>query len=214
MVEAALTIDELEEAQQLQLLAANDDASPCAQPSPQPDENLGGVPEQQHSEHTGTEEQPSVATGQDAQQEQHQQSTVGQWRFVEVCCGKQGHPGHFVRTRHGSREVPTKVVSRHVNWGWIMDACWSVSTSFPLPRHGVDESLEDNALPMTVQTQREEAMAYNYGMNMPNAVCQSALVYPGSTTDVICSGDADGTVSDEITVNPDAILLAGLLGVQ
>lgn len=155
-----------------------------------------------------------MATGQDAQQEQHQQSTVGQWRFVEVCCGKQGHPGHFVRTRHGSREVPTKVVSRHVNWGWIMDACWSVSTSFPLPRHGVDKSLEDNALPMTVQTQREEAMAYKYGMNMPNAVCQSALVYPGSTTGVICSGDADGTVSDEITVDPDAMLLAGLLGAQ
>ena len=102
--------------------------------------------------------------------------------------------------RHGSREVPTKIVYRHANWGWIMDACWSVSTSFPMPRQGEDDSLEDDALPMTVQTQRDEAMAYNYGMNMPNAVGEPV------------GGTANGDGSDGSAVDPDAMLLARLLG--
>lgn len=81
-----------------------------------------------------------------------------------------------------------------------MDACWSVSTSFPMPRQGEDDSLEDDALPMTVQTQRDEAMAYNYGMNMPNAVGEPV------------GGTANGDGSDGSAVDPDAMLLARLLG--
>ena len=52
------------------------------------------------------------------------------------------------------RETPTKVVARHPNWGFIMDGCWSVACSFPLPPRGEDPSLEDAALPITVDVQQ------------------------------------------------------------
>ena len=42
-------------------------------------------------------------------------------------------------------------------------------------------------------------MAYNYGMNMPNAVRHSVLTGPGQATGR--SGDASGTESDEVAAD-------------
>jgi hypothetical protein len=95
--------------------------------------------------------------------------------------------------------VPTKVVARHENWGFLMDACWSISASFPLPHEGEDESLEDEALPMTVEAQREEALAYNYGMPMPNAVREEGE-----------EGGGEGLAPSAVT--QDAVMLAQLFG--
>lgn len=82
----------------------------------------------------------------------------GEWRFVRSTCGRTGPIGSFVRMKHRTlgRETPTKIVSRHSNWGWVLDGCWSMSASFPLPRQGQDASLEDEALQVTVETQQEE----------------------------------------------------------
>merc|ERR1712182_21270 len=65
------------------------------------------------------------------------------------------------------REVPTQVVLRDpVPWGFLLDSCWHVQTSFAMPRKGDDPRYEDSALPTTVQTQHTEARAYNMGMQM------------------------------------------------
>ena len=98
------------------------------------------------------------------------QTHSGEWRFVRSTCGRTGPTGSFVRMKHRGlgRETPTKIVYRHKNWGWVLDGCWSVSASFPLPPKGQDASLEDEALQVTVETQQEEAMAYNYGLSLPD----------------------------------------------
>eukprot|EP01049_Picozoa_sp_SAG25_P001647 SAG25_NODE_76_length_16934_cov_51.463202_18_plen_250_part_00 len=60
----------------------------------------------------------------------------GSWRFVSSCCGMEGPRGSFVRIRHNrlGRETPSKVVARHPhNWGWVLDGCWHVQTSWPMP---------------------------------------------------------------------------------
>jgi hypothetical protein len=98
------------------------------------------------------------------------ETTSGEWRFVRSTCGQTGPLGSFIRMKHRGlgRETPTKIIKRHKNWGFVLDGCWSVSASFPLPPKGEDSSLEDDALPVTVETQQEEAMAYNYGLPMPD----------------------------------------------
>ena len=98
------------------------------------------------------------------------QTPSGEWRFVRSTCGRTGPVGSFIRMKHRGlgRETPTKIVYRHSNWGWVLDGCWSVSASFPLPPKGQDASMEDDALQVTVETQQEEAMAYNYGLPMPD----------------------------------------------
>ena len=98
------------------------------------------------------------------------QNRSGKWRFVRSSCGMTGPLGSFVRMQHSAlgRETPTKVVRRHKNWGWLMDGCWSVSASFPLPPKGEDPSMEDEGLEITVERQQEEAMAFNYGLPMPD----------------------------------------------
>ncbi|CAK0812673.1 unnamed protein product [Prorocentrum cordatum] len=71
------------------------------------------------------------------------------------------------RPRRGMRETPTKVVFRHPEtWGFVLDSCWAVHTSWPLPRRGQDPSLEDSALPMTVENMHSEAQRYNRGQQI------------------------------------------------
>lgn len=87
------------------------------------------------------------------------------WRWAKGSCGRSGPPGAFLRASIDGREFPTMVVSRHAaNWGWVMNNCWAVSTSFPLPPPGEDPDLEDDALPVTVSAQSEEAMCFNLGV--------------------------------------------------
>jgi len=47
------------------------------------------------------------------------------------------------------------VVSRHPkNWGFLMQSCWALFTSFPMPPKGEDPLLEDEHLAVTVEEQR------------------------------------------------------------
>ena len=68
-----------------------------------------------------------------------------------------------------------------------MDSCWSVSVSFDLPllsSAAVDPELSDDVLAMTVETQRDEAMAYNYGLPMPDTDVGGAAPCESSETTV------------------------------
>ena len=66
---------------------------------------------------------------------------------------------------NGSR-VPRYLISRHENWGWIMQSCWVVYLSFPMPKPGVDPSLDDRSLLVDVDMQRREAAVYNMGWDI------------------------------------------------
>eukprot|EP00186_Timspurckia_oligopyrenoides_P004781 CAMPEP_0182442724 /NCGR_PEP_ID=MMETSP1172-20130603/1625_1 /TAXON_ID=708627 /ORGANISM="Timspurckia oligopyrenoides, Strain CCMP3278" /LENGTH=428 /DNA_ID=CAMNT_0024637741 /DNA_START=44 /DNA_END=1330 /DNA_ORIENTATION=+ len=81
------------------------------------------------------------------------------WRFVEQSCGRTAPLGSFVRVN----QFPAYVVSRHAkNWAFIMESCWVVLCSFPMPPQGSDPLLEDENLSVTVDYQSMEAMAYNH----------------------------------------------------
>lgn len=69
----------------------------------------------------------------------------------------------------GMSEVPTMHVRRHANGGFILDACWHVQTSFPMPHHREvrGERLHDDVLDVTVDQQHVEARAYNSGAPLP-----------------------------------------------
>lgn len=72
-----------------------------------------------------------------------------------------------VRAKVSGREVPTYCVRRHPdNWGWVMESCWVLWTSWPMPRLGSveAEALQDSRLPVTVGLQHMEAMAFNLGI--------------------------------------------------
>lgn len=60
----------------------------------------------------------------------------------------------------GGREVPTYVVSRHPsNWGFLLESCWTVYTSWEMPPRegpGCDKSLLDDRLSVTMDDQWEE----------------------------------------------------------
>ena len=76
-----------------------------------------------------------------------------------------GPIGSHVQLHVDGMRVPTYVVSRHAaNWGWLMQSCWVLYTSFPMPPRGADPSLDDEALEVTVRTQFREAHAYNSGV--------------------------------------------------
>eukprot|EP00182_Erythrolobus_australicus_P002882 CAMPEP_0185832432 /NCGR_PEP_ID=MMETSP1353-20130828/2079_1 /TAXON_ID=1077150 /ORGANISM="Erythrolobus australicus, Strain CCMP3124" /LENGTH=484 /DNA_ID=CAMNT_0028530605 /DNA_START=280 /DNA_END=1731 /DNA_ORIENTATION=+ len=82
------------------------------------------------------------------------------WAFVRRACGRADDAplGSYVRVN----QFPAYVVGRHKrNWGFVMQSCWVVLTSFEMPPRGADPLLEDDALGVTVEYQASEAMAYN-----------------------------------------------------
>ncbi|GAB5355412.1 hypothetical protein AAMO2058_000203200 [Amorphochlora amoebiformis] len=59
---------------------------------------------------------------------------------------------------------PSYITSRHPrNWGFIMQSCWVLWTSFPMPAPGHDDLLVDQKLEVKVDDQMEEVDRYNYG---------------------------------------------------
>ncbi|KAJ1630660.1 hypothetical protein T492DRAFT_1001525 [Pavlovales sp. CCMP2436] len=77
----------------------------------------------------------------------------------------------LLRLSLGAREFPTMVLSRASNWGFVMQNCWGVATSFPLPKIGTYPELEDESeviAAVSVETQRLEAAAFNAGLPLPN----------------------------------------------
>ena len=53
------------------------------------------------------------------------------------------------------------IVSRFTNGGFIMQSCWVVYISFPMPPMGACAALEDAALDVTTETMSAEAMRYS-----------------------------------------------------
>ncbi|KAL0484002.1 pof1 [Acrasis kona] len=84
------------------------------------------------------------------------------WKFNEGSMGRKGVQGSYIRVNN----FPTYCVSRvQKNWGFIMQSCWALSASFPLPLLGEDPELEDENLEVTVDRQQTEAFAYNTGLH-------------------------------------------------
>jgi len=82
--------------------------------------------------------------------------------------------GSYVRFNVGGRDVPTYSVRRAPtnNWGFIMESCWGLFTSFPLPKRSSrrsnqpgagDRLLTDESLRITNDIQWREAFLYNVG---------------------------------------------------
>jgi len=61
------------------------------------------------------------------------------------------------------RRVPLLHISRHpVNWGFIMESCWTLYTKFDMGlRRNPDPWLEDENRPINIITQDREALVYN-----------------------------------------------------
>ena len=105
----------------------------------------------------------------------------GRWHFVPESSGTVGPPGSFVRTRRGERSFPTHFVARWPpNWGFVLNQCWSIATSFPMPPKGEEPALEDGeALCRSVSVERcyAEAWLYQHGHALP---FDEELMVPGS----------------------------------
>ena len=59
-----------------------------------------------------------------------------QWRFISQPMDLTKRPdGAYIRLTIAGRDVPTYVVHRSPtgNWGFVMESCWGVYSSFPLP---------------------------------------------------------------------------------
>lgn len=70
------------------------------------------------------------------------------------------------------RPVPSYAVRRHKQtWGWVMESCWVVWSSWPMPLRESSEAweLDDDRLPVTFDAQEQEALAFNTGLPNPNA---------------------------------------------
>eukprot|EP00471_Norrisiella_sphaerica_P006383 CAMPEP_0184482996 /NCGR_PEP_ID=MMETSP0113_2-20130426/4599_1 /TAXON_ID=91329 /ORGANISM="Norrisiella sphaerica, Strain BC52" /LENGTH=324 /DNA_ID=CAMNT_0026863095 /DNA_START=180 /DNA_END=1154 /DNA_ORIENTATION=- len=72
---------------------------------------------------------------------------------------------------------PSYVSSRHPkNWGFIMQSCWVLWTSFPMPARGQDELLDDNHLAVNVDDQMEEVHRYNFGGHRGAGVVDRVMI--------------------------------------
>ena len=75
-----------------------------------------------------------------------------------------GARGELLRCCVEGAPVPTYLVRRHpTTWGWLMESCWGLYTSFEPPPPGEDPLLDDAGLSVSAEVQSREAMAYNVG---------------------------------------------------
>jgi hypothetical protein len=71
------------------------------------------------------------------------------WRWARFGAGRHAAApaaarGTLLRCRVAGRDVPTYAVSRHApSWGWLMQSCWGLYTSWDMPPLGADATLDD-----------------------------------------------------------------------
>jgi hypothetical protein len=96
------------------------------------------------------------------------------WKFVSSAAGRSGPPGSIVQVNN----YPPYIVSRFHNWGFMMQSCWVLYASFPLPPRGAEPLLEDAALGLTTFQMRREIVLFNSGWfaNQENPVDVDALL--------------------------------------
>jgi hypothetical protein len=91
------------------------------------------------------------------------------WRWARFGAGRTGDEGapvgSLLRCHVEEAPVPTYAVRRHLlHWGWIMESCWGVYTSYEPPRPDDEAFAADEALlTVTSAVQFREANAYNVG---------------------------------------------------
>jgi hypothetical protein len=69
------------------------------------------------------------------------------WRFVSAPLMENENrtQGAYLRLSVAGRDVPTYVVRRHQpNWGFLLENCWGIFASFPLPRKKPAPSIDTN----------------------------------------------------------------------
>jgi hypothetical protein len=76
--------------------------------------------------------------------------------------------GDGVRILVNNIQAPTYRLRRLPNWGLVLESCWAVYCSFPLPRRGECLGLEDGpgGLRMTTEEQDEEIGLYNLQLQL------------------------------------------------
>jgi hypothetical protein len=132
-------------------------------------ETLGGDEDQPHKPGSSFRLIPAffdtlAAHVREPAQNQHQNVTVPprdgmKWRFILQPMDQPVRPrGAFVRINVGGRDVPTYIVQRSPtqNWGFVMENCWGVFASFPLPLRQSSERLVRD-LPARIRPQRTSA---------------------------------------------------------
>jgi hypothetical protein len=88
------------------------------------------------------------------------------WRWARFGAGRSGGAtrGALLRCCVEGAPVPTYAVRRHpAHWGWLMESCWGLYTSFEPPPPGEDPLMDDEGLTVTAEVQSREAHAYNIG---------------------------------------------------
>lgn len=76
--------------------------------------------------------------------------------------------GGYIRISICDREIPAYVVRRSPtnNWGFVIENCWGVFSSFEMPLKDETIALEDTNLLMASSWQWKEALCYNMGKNI------------------------------------------------
>lgn len=89
------------------------------------------------------------------------------WKFIRAPLDikNQLDDGGCVRITINGREIPTYVVRRTPNWGFILENCWGVYTSFDMPLKGECSTYEDKHLYVDNSSQWREALLCNLGVN-------------------------------------------------
>merc|ERR1719203_1301877 len=90
------------------------------------------------------------------------------WRFVSSPLDMPyRNIGGYIRITLGNRELPTYIVRRSFsnNWGFVLENCWGIFTSFNVPlKLEIHDTEQDNF--NTVENyQWKEALLYNFGAN-------------------------------------------------
>jgi hypothetical protein len=82
------------------------------------------------------------------------------WTWAGTSCGRKGPKGSFLKLIVGGAPLPAYIVTRHANWGFVLQNCWGILTSFPMPAKGADPALEDEFLLNLGLAQQNEALKY------------------------------------------------------
>ena len=88
------------------------------------------------------------------------------WRWARFGPGRSNGAarGELLRCCVEGAPVPTYAVRRHpTHWGWLMESCWGVYSSFEPPPPGEDPLMDDSGLLVSAEVQFREAQAYNSG---------------------------------------------------
>lgn len=82
------------------------------------------------------------------------------WTWARSGAGKKGPQGSFLKLTVDGSPLPAYIVTRHSNWGFVLQNCWGVFISFLMPAAGADPSLEDDSLLDLSLSQQSEVLQY------------------------------------------------------